>query len=73
MDEITGVSPGTRFTYLGRPCVALRYADEGEAWHTGLFGLVYEYADDRGEIHRRAVPPREFDAFGSAISTGEKQ
>lgn len=64
--------PGTQFTYLGRPCVVMRYADEAEARYsdTGFFGMVYEYADAHGVIHRNCVTPRDLLAFMAAVSVG---
>lgn len=64
--------PGTRFVYLGRPCVVVRYAGEAEATYSdaGYFGLVYEYADEGGGIHRSCVAPRDLPGFLVAIVVG---
>lgn len=61
--------PGTQFAYLGRLCVVVRYAGEAEANYSdsGYFGLVYEYADDRGVIHKACVAPRDLAGFVAAI------
>lgn len=65
--------PGTQFTYLGRPCVVLRYVDEAEANYseTGYYGMVYEYVDANGIIHRNCVAPRDLPAFRAAVNTNE--
>lgn len=70
MTDQETMPPGTKFTYLGRPCVVLRYADEAEALHgeTGYFGMVYEYADANGQIHRNCVAPRDLPAFMAAVT-----
>ena len=62
--------PGTTFTYLGRPCVVLRYADEAEAKYSesGYYGLVYEYVDTVGRIYKNCVAPRDIPAFMAAVT-----
>lgn len=61
--------PGTPFVYLGRPCVVKRYADIGEAQNSehGYFGIVYDYADERGKIHTRCIAPRDIDGFRKVV------
>lgn len=64
--------PGAKFVYLGRPCVVIRYAGRAEAFHTSYYGMVYEYADERGQIHCRCVSPRDLIGFRTAIELAEK-
>lgn len=61
---------GTAFTYLGRPCVVMRYADAAEAIYgeTGYYGMVYEYADAHGVIRRNCVSPRDLQAFLKVVT-----
>lgn len=67
VEEIKRVlPPGSMFFYLGRPCVVMRYADEAEADHTGTFGMVYEYSDTHGRIHRNCCVPRDLPAMQKA-------
>lgn len=75
MNDIeAAMPPGTTFTYLGRPCVVVRYAYESEAMHsdTGYYGMVYEYADSYGQIHKNCVAPRDLPGFRAALQQGDR-
>lgn len=58
---------GSCFVYLGRECCVLRYAGYGEGINGGYHGMVYEYADASGVIHKRECQPRDYEAMMKAV------